>query len=47
MRIDDRYSVRLVIVYTLSIMMRLVVTTKARVKEQKEGSFVGSLAAGS
>lgn len=44
MRIDDRYSVRLVIVYTLSIMLRLVVTTKARVKE---GSFVGSLAAGS
>lgn len=44
MRIDDRYSVRLVIVYTLSIMMRLVVTTKARVKE---GSVVGSLAAGS
>lgn len=40
MRIDDRYNVRLVIVY----MLRLVVTTKARVKE---GSFVGSLAAGS
>lgn len=44
MRIDDRYSVRLVIVYTLSIMLRLVVHTKVRVKE---GSFVGSLAAGS
>lgn len=47
MRIDDRYNVRLVImviVYTLSIMLRLVVHTKVRVKE---GSFVGSLAAGS
>lgn len=44
MRIDDRYSVRLVIVYILSIMLRLVVIIKVRVKE---GSFVGSLVVGS
>lgn len=44
MRIDDRYNVWLVIVYILSIMLRLVVIIKVRVKE---GSVVGSLVVGS